>query len=139
MEKAAFAPGLIDEEAEDCELLAGRCSSCGKLFFPKRAFCLECQDEELETVRISGAGTLYTYTIVNMPSANYAAPYAIGWVEFPEGLRVFGQIRGWDAERLRIGMKMRMVAGVLWKEKDREVVGYIFEPDTEPRPAGKRE
>ena len=139
MERVALAQGLMDEGAKDCELLASRCASCGKLFFPKRTFCLECHGAELMPVKVSGTGTLYTFTVVNMPSAHYAAPYAIGWVEFPEGLRVFGQIRGWGNEGLRIGMKMKMVTGTLWEENGKEVFGYIFEPNHEPRPTNEKE
>jgi len=125
--------------AKNCELLASRCASCGKLFFPQRKFCLECHGSELTTVNISGSGTLYTFTIVNMPSAHYAAPYAIGWVEFFGGLRIFGQIRAWNDPGLRIGMKMKMVEGRLWEENDKEVFGHIFEPDRESSLTDKKE
>jgi len=128
MERVTVAPGLISEDSEECELMAARCASCGVSFFPKRDSCLECDGSEMEDIKVSGKGTLYTYTIVNMPSAHYAAPYAIGWIEFPGGLRVFGQIRIRGTERLRIGMTMRMLKGMLWEEDDKEVIGYFFEP-----------
>jgi uncharacterized protein len=137
MERVALAPGLIDEGAEECRLLAGKCASCGAMYFPRREACLECGADRLEAAEIAGRGTLYTFTVVRMPSAHFAAPYAIGWVEFPGGPRVFGQIRARGGEPLSIGMGMAARKGPLWEEDGREVIGYFFEPEAEGGPKAK--
>lgn len=112
---------------ESC-LLASRCQSCGQVFFPKRKHCLDCFGQDMEEVILSTTGKLYTFTIVHMPTEHYDPPYAIGWVEFPEEVRVFGQIKGWESRPLKIGMNMKVVIDTLWQEEEREVIGYKFEP-----------
>jgi uncharacterized protein len=123
--------GLIEEWPNGYALITNKCPECGRVYFPQRSFCLGCFSENLEPLRLSNHGTLYTFTIVNMPSEHYPPPYAIGWVEFPEGVRIFGQIKGYDAAKLQIGMKMNVVIDRLWEEPDKEIIGYKFEPASE--------
>lgn len=133
--RVVLKEGLMREENGLCELLAVRCGRCGRIHFPRRALCPDCLGREMETVGLSGGATLSTYTIVNMPSEHFSPPYAIGWVEFPEGVKAFGQIRGHGGSgnaELRIGMAMRLVSDILWEEEDREVVGYVFTPAEGP-------
>ena len=127
-ERTALREGLFTEDAEGGVLLASRCKSCGQVFFPKSEYCLDCFGQDMEQVILSRTGKLYTFTIVHMPTEHYKPPYAIGWVEFPEGVRVFGQIRGWDKQPLKIGIEMKLVIDTLWEEEEREVTGYKFEP-----------
>ena len=126
--RVVLKEGLISENAADYALLANRCQNCEKIYFPQRDFCLECGSGKLETIKLSNCGTLYTYTIVNMPSEHYAPPYAIGWVEFPEGVRVFGQIKGFENTNMQIGMSMKVVIDTLWQEQDKEIIAYKFVP-----------
>ena len=128
MKRVMLKEGLIDVDDADHLLLASKCKSCGSLYFPQRDHCLTCYSDKLETLKLSSTGVLYTYTVVYMPAEHYSPPYAIGWVEFPEGVRVFGQIRRYDRAKLRVGMTMKAVADVLWTEGDKEIVAFVFEP-----------
>jgi uncharacterized protein len=128
MNRVMLKEGLIDITDPDNLLLAGKCKSCGSIYFPQRDLCLNCYSDKLETIKLNSTGTLYTYTIVNMPAEHYAPPYAIGWVEFPGGVRAFGQIRKYDRMKLKVGMPVKAVADVLWTEGDKEIVAYVFEP-----------
>ena len=57
----------------------------------------------MERLDLSLNGKLYSFTIVHMPSEHFQPPYAIGWIELPEGIRIFSQIRGWQEHPLKIG------------------------------------
>ena len=127
-ETIPFRKGLFAENADGVGLLASKCRSCGRIFFPKKNHCFDCFSHDMEQVMLRGSSKLYTFTIVRMPAEHYAAPYAIGWVEFPEGVRVFGQIRAWERQPLKIGMEMKLVIDTLWQEKEKQVIGYKFEP-----------
>ena len=127
-ESVPLREGLFTRDTEGGVLLASRCTLCGQVFFPKRGHCLDCLNNSMESVVLSRTGKLYTFTIVYMPTEHYSPPYAIGWVEFPEGVRVFGQIEGWEQQSLRIGMDMQVIIGKLWEEEEQEVIGYKFEP-----------
>lgn len=128
MSKVALQPGLFEETEAGPALLASRCRTCGQLLFPARPTCLNCTGTDVEPVRLSRDGTLYTYTTVSLPSEHFPPPYAIGWVELPEGVRVFSQLRGWEERPLKTGMAMRLFLETLWQEDDREVTGYVFRP-----------
>jgi uncharacterized OB-fold protein len=122
--------GLFTEGKKGGLLLATKCKSCGQMFFPPRKSCLDCFGQDMGEVALSSTGKLYTFTIVHMPAHKYKPPFALGWVEFPEGVRVFGQIKGWESYPLKIGMKMKVVVDTLWEEEEKEFYGYKFEPVT---------
>ncbi len=119
---------LVRDDGSSGILKASQCIGCGRLFFPGRDICPECGGSEFETVSLPDMGRLYTYTIVRMPAAHYDPPYAIGWVEFTGGLRVFGMIDEAEDFNLKIGMEMKTVVSVLWKDGEREVIAYKFVP-----------
>src|SRR5262249_61660914 len=47
------------------ELTLPRCSPCGRFFFFPRAICPRCLSTEVEWQRVSGHGTLHTFTVVH--------------------------------------------------------------------------
>jgi uncharacterized OB-fold protein len=126
--RVPFREGLFEETAGKSALVGARCRQCGQIIFPRRETCLKCLGHDLELIHLSRNGKLYTYTIVHMTSEHFQPPYAIGWIEMPEGIKIFSQIRGWQEYPLKIGMDMELAFEKLWDEADREVVGYVFRP-----------
>jgi uncharacterized OB-fold protein len=120
--------GTFLENAEGGVLLANKCKSCGQVFFPKAVFCLTCLNEEMEEVKLSRQGKLFTYTIVRMPSMHFEPPYAIGYITMPEGIRIFAPLIMNEDKAFSIGMDMEVVIEKLWQENDNEVIGYRFKP-----------
>lgn len=121
-----FQEGLFIEEGGPA-LLASRCASCGRVFFPCRENCLECGGEELSPTELTGPAKLYTHTRVMMPVHKYAPPFTLAWVEFPEQVRVMGQVRE-NGQELALGMEMKLIIETLWAEEDKDIVGYRFQP-----------
>ncbi len=110
-------------------LIGSRCKACGKTAFPKRAICSECFSEELELIPLSRKGKLYTFTIIGYPPPGVEAPYAIGYVDLPEGVRVFSILVDWEKENLRLGMDVELVIGRFKEDKEgNEVLTYKFRP-----------
>jgi uncharacterized OB-fold protein len=99
--KVPFREGLFEKVAGEWTLVGCRCKQCGKI---------------------------YSFTIVHMPSEHFEPPYAVGWIELAEGIRIFSQIRGWQEQPLKIGMDMELSVEKLWDEEDKEITGYIFRP-----------
>jgi uncharacterized OB-fold protein len=128
--RVPFREGLFKEANEKGALLGARCKQCGQIIFPERAACFNCLGQELEPAELSQSGKLYAYTIVHMPSEHFKPPYAIGWIELPEGIRIFSQIRGWQEHPLKTGMDMDLAFEKIWDEEEKEVIGYIFRPST---------
>jgi uncharacterized protein len=106
VESAPIAPvraGLftVDPPA----LLAGRCPACGTRRFPAAEICPSCQSVGCESVALSGAGTVFTFTVVHASPPGYLGevPYAYGIVELPEGLRVTSTLLAEDLSAIAIG------------------------------------
>jgi len=120
--------GLFAEDAEGGRLLGNKCRFCGRLFFPKARFCSACFNQDMEEVALSQRGKLYSYTIGHMPSTHFQPPYAIGLVDMPEGIRVFAPLKMTKDKPFRVGMDMEVVIEELWREDDKQVIGYKFRP-----------
>jgi uncharacterized OB-fold protein len=89
--------------------------------------CSRCLTEELETVPLSSHGTVYTYTVVHQAAPGFEVPYALGYVDLPEGVRVLGQIVGVEPEAVRIGMEVELSLEQFGEnDEGRGLVGYRF-------------
>lgn len=119
---------FLDNPEEGAILLANKCKSCGQIFFPKAVFCLTCYNEDMEELKLSRRGKLYSYTIGRMPSIHFEPPYAIGYVDLPEGVRIFTPLKMIGDKPFSIDMEMEVVIEKLWQEGDTEVIGYKFKP-----------
>lgn len=120
------------QKREPPRLLGNKCSSCGKVFFPKRVICPNCfTDDTLTEFELTSKGKIHTYTIVYYPSpAGIEAPYAYGYVDLPENnIRVFSLFTESDPEKLETGMDVELVIEKICTDKDgTEIVGYKFKP-----------
>ena len=92
-ERVPIREGTFQEGPDGGVLLANKCKSCGQIFFPKAKLCQACLHEELEEAPLSRKGKLYSYTIAHMPSSFFPPPHAMGYVAFPEGVRVFAPLK----------------------------------------------
>ena len=110
-------------------LVGGRCSACGDIRFPWRKRCVACyQGGGVERIALSRTGTLYTFTIVQVASAGFEAPYAFGYVDLPEGVRIFALLGG-KLDRLSIGDEVELELIPCKRDRaGRAVLGYRFVP-----------
>ncbi len=127
-DKVPIREGIFQEGPDGCKLIVGKCDSCGQVFFPKETSCFACGHDTLVDMELSGKGKLYSYSVVQMPTSKFSPPYAVGYVDFVEGVRVFGQLDMIEEKPFQIGMEMAVYIGKLWQEDDKEVIGYRFSP-----------
>jgi len=127
-DKVPIREGIFTEGPDGGALLANKCKSCGQIFFPKVQLCLTCSEEDMEEIVLSRRGKLYSYTTAHMPSTHFEPPYAIGYVDLPEGPRVFSPLKIVKDTPFQVGIEMEVVLEPLWQEEDKEVVGYKFKP-----------
>ena len=110
-------------------LIGSRCGNCGAHFFPVRQACSGCLHDELETVRFSSDATLYTYSVVRQSTPEFEVPYALGYVDLPEGVRIMTQLTGLEPEEYVLGMEMELVVGSFGQDEDgNELAGWRFQP-----------
>ena len=126
----SFRPGELEVHPDGSGNLKGsHCLSCGAHFFPIRQACAACLSDDLEAVGFSTTGSLYTYTVVRQSTPAFEVPYMLGYVDFPEGVRIMGQISGCTEDEIQIGMPMTLIlepVGV--DEKEDALIGYKFRP-----------
>ncbi|MBU2552015.1 MAG: OB-fold domain-containing protein [Proteobacteria bacterium] len=123
-----FHPGALEEQGGDLVQMGFTCDSCGKTTFPVYELCPFCSSEHGKKAPLSKVGTLFSYTVTRVPVGFYKPPIVAGYIDLPEGVRIFGQIHA-DVEAVKNGMKLKMETGVIWTEKDgTEVIGYFYTP-----------
>ncbi len=134
MEGTPFKDGLFTwplAPGDQPYLLANKCQTCGKIFFPKVAVCPEClKADSLEGIKLSPRGKLYTYTIVRVPTPGFKVPYAFGYIDLPEGIRVVSQIQAAEPleKNLKLGMEMELSIGQIREDAGKPIIGYLFHP-----------
>jgi len=80
-------------------------------------------------VLLSNRGKLYAYTISHYPTSGITPPYAIGFVDLPEGVRVFSVLKDWEG-RLKADIDVALVVERLKEnEEGDEVWTYKFRVD----------
>lgn len=100
----------------DVQLVARECTACGACYLPGIATCVACRGKLFRAKVLSGKGTLYTYTIVRGSGGVWPEVYAIGYVDFPEQVRVCAQLRETDPAALSIGMALVAEEAVLYED-----------------------
>jgi uncharacterized OB-fold protein len=91
-------PETKPTEHVDAVLTGGRCSGCGQFVFPTRAFCPACLTETVAPAPLTPSGSLYSYSVVHIAPQGWQVPYVVGYVDLPEGVRVFAHIEGGDTQ-----------------------------------------
>lgn len=122
--------GLFDFPSEKPSLIGNRCKLCGNVFFPRRFICPDCFEEgTLQTVHLGRRGKLYTFCILERGPLGFDAPYAVGYIDLPEGLRIYSILTEASIERLKIGMEMELVIEKIRIDLEgNEIIGYKFKP-----------
>jgi len=124
-------PSSLDEKPQ---LIGSRCHLCGEVFFPKktRGICNHCQSRNLEEIKLSRRGKIYSFTVVTQRPPEFykgPVPYAEGFVELPEGVRVETLFTDCNFDNLKIGMDVEMVIEKLHEDENgNEVTAFKFRP-----------
>lgn len=107
-------------------LLCGRCTDCGAENFPRAVVCSACLSENIDSFDLSGHGTLYAFSVIHQGPRHWTVPYAVGYVDFPGGLRIFGHLKG-PFEDLAIGATMGLEIAQLGAKADgAPLTSYVF-------------
>jgi uncharacterized OB-fold protein len=99
------------EAAKQERLLIKHCTACDKYSYYPRPFCPHCWSESVEWFEASGAGTLYTWSVIynnDMPPFKERVPYVAAIVDLAEGPRMMTNVVGCAVEDLEVGMALRV-------------------------------
>ena len=103
-------PKYWRERPQRNRLEAGKCSSCGKSFFPPSLVCSNCGGREFSTYILPETGKVATYTIIRVAPSDFTdqVPYAVGIIEFDGGVKVLMQVVDCPEDKLEVGMRVRI-------------------------------
>ena len=110
------------------QLSLPKCKACGQLHYFPRPFCPHCFSWDLEWVRCSGKGKLYSYVINHRPAPGFEeeAPYVIAVVELDEGPRMLSNLI--DIEPAPEAVQVDMPVEILFQDVDEETTMFKFRP-----------
>lgn len=104
-------------------LVGSRCERCGTVSWPGRAICHRCGSADTAEIVLGQRGSLVTHTTVWVPLPGLEAPYTLGQVDLPEGVRVFAHIR-----KLREDTLVPSPVTLVRAEEPESIPPFWFEP-----------
>jgi uncharacterized OB-fold protein len=106
-------------------LEAGKCSSCGKIYYPPRLVCV-CGGREFAQIPLPMDGKLVTFTIIRVGPSDFAAevPYGLGIVELDGGVRLMAQLVDVPLDEIKTGMPVRLEFRKIYQEGEAGIICY---------------
>lgn len=92
-------------------LTAQQCSGCARFVFYPRGICPFCHSLDLQWRDVSGAGTVYSYTVSRRaPSPEFGddIPLVVVLVDLDEGYRMMSDLVGADALEVQCGDRVQV-------------------------------
>lgn len=103
-----LTPGRSDDFDPERRVLVGsRCANCAATVYPPAQVCFRCRGSNLTHQGLATEGTLQSFTRVRV-SATRQVPYAIGYVDLPDDVRVLAPLH--DSPHLACDAPVRLVA-----------------------------
>ncbi|MDH6147517.1 MULTISPECIES: Zn-ribbon domain-containing OB-fold protein [Paraburkholderia] len=84
-------PATFELRHGDVLLRGSQSRSSGSKAFPAREVCMETGARDMEPMLFGPRGTLYSFSTVRVSSTR-TTPYTIGYVDFPNGVRVLANL-----------------------------------------------
>lgn len=94
------------------ELLIQKCQDCQMLNFYPKLYCAGCLSSNMEWVKASGRGKIYSYmTVYAFQPTEFAedVPYVVAIVELDEGVRMMSNIVSCPPDDVHCDMKVEVV------------------------------
>ena len=90
-------------------LVYQRCGTCAAAVFPPREFCPNGLHLALEWQPSAGAGSVYSFTIVERPQTPaFRTPYVVAIVDVAEGFQIMTNIVGCLPGDVHTGMRVQV-------------------------------
>jgi uncharacterized OB-fold protein len=132
MNKIPIYEGLFhipSSSSEKPSLIGSRCKDCQEVMFPQRQICLHCFGKNMEQVILNSRGRLFTFTINHQGPKEFSTPYASGYIDLPEGVRIYSLLTDWESIDLKIGLEMELVIEKMKEDSEGNIVlVYKFRP-----------
>jgi len=124
-------PRYWRENQSRYNMIGAKCTNCGRNYFPPRTMCPDCGRKsigKMEEFKFSGAGTVYSTTVVHEAHEQYdmMKPYILALIELDEGARILGQVLDAEPEEVKIGTRVRSAFRKLGEEGKAGIIYYGY-------------
>ena len=86
-----------------------RCDDCGTYAYYPVYICPECASRSLRWTRVSGRGTVYTYTVAERSIfEDVEGPMVVALIELEEGAMMTSNIKTDDPQSVHVGMPVKL-------------------------------
>jgi uncharacterized OB-fold protein len=114
------------------QLIGSKCPNCGEIFFPVNPVCIHCQHQSMDEIKLNRRGKVWSLSTVMLPPPQWykgKVPFDLGYVELPEGVRIWTRLLGAEAGTFQIGQEVELDIDVMQIDAEgNEVLGYCFIP-----------
>lgn len=91
------------------EFIGQQCGDCGRFTFPPRPMCPHCHSLKRENVRLSGRGTVVSYTLPRHPHPfGFKTTPIVAVVELEEGIRMVSNVVGVAPEAMAMDLAVEV-------------------------------
>lgn len=107
------------------------CTNCGAYYFDRRDACASCFGTAFATKAVPRAGTLETFTVVEVAAPGVPVPYIAGVVDC-DGISVRANIVNIEptADSIQLGMPLRLTTFPIGEDDEGIMaIGFGFEPN----------
>jgi len=122
-------PSSPDEKPQ---LIGSQCPNCKEIVFPVNPACVNCQNPAMNEIKLNPRGKVWSYSTVMLTPPQWykgPVPFDLGYVELPEGVRVWTRLLGAEAGTFRIGQEVELDIDVMQEDREgNEILGYCFVP-----------
>lgn len=122
---------LSSSPTDENYLIGSKCQACGAVAFPKRAVCHKCLGEDVAEIPLSRRGKLASFTVAWAAPQGFKPPLMQGYIDLPEGVRLFSLITGPEPSpyALELGQDMDLGFEQIGTDDDgNQIVAYTFKP-----------
>ncbi len=128
MPQALSLPGdALSADASGRPVLVGCiCKSCGNRMFPYAPVCPVCMGEDMAREAMPREGTVYSFTVVHVGPTTWQKPFAVGYVDLSNGVRVFSHLRG---RAIEIGQPVVLATADIGRTAEGiPITTFVFQP-----------
>ncbi len=122
------SPRYTREIPQRFRLEAEKCEGCGKIHFPPRLICQECQSRNFSVVKLHDEGKVVTFTVIHVAPDQFATqtPYIVAIVELNDGVKITSQIVDCAIDDVIIGNKVKIVFRKVQQDGQAGVLCYGY-------------
>jgi uncharacterized OB-fold protein len=121
-------PKLWREKRERYLAIGVQCTECGHKNFPSTQLCLNCGGSKLTEYKLAEFGEIISFTMITQtaPEMEKYLPYAIALIKLDDGVKITAQVIDVDYDKIKEGMKVRMVFRILSIDGNEGLIRYGF-------------